>query len=1029
MDGQRTFASYLDLTILAEYPWFCQVPALRKLDLTSGSHYIPFLQAVNERIIASENRAVSNAPPGAPITLVESFGLSNALIPGHGLLQSLVAHKATSVPHFTAKISNLASLLLHYRLYDIVTALSSPDLICIPSGQPYKYSFPDPGKIHYKMMSNWSQVIQQGLKAIHQTSYFENTPHQNGTHGGQFPLSQAGVTHYLFSSLSARMQEVDGQSILSNFESAALYMTILYQTKDRSADIPNTVNELCLFLTDLFVSKDEDLDSFLRKIKKPQTFKLPLYIALAVSPICLFLPVQLMKKEVARLNLLLMWQGLGGVRPQSLLHVEIKIYKALVDVALGICVPPERFRQMFNELGSMSYDSVPFTEVEWLAPREESPFKLRVGQVNPQSPHPSTYQHPFDPATTTASQGQGHSNVSFEPIRVDDSILDVNPSTASQQGIKRSSHEALPQRPKRSRKGLAVVHDAVDLTAEREVIAVRTVESTVQPAERYELKICLSGPEPEPSCCSYATFYSISEKDRFQMIWNLGQQFLRNPTPGRRCVQFVKNDDLRAWSNSLGQATLRGKINVVVYDLPPVLQGGGSQLDKDALRVIAPSFQRIVRAYVSPPEDFSLPMHDRETHVMLESFLKAVLPPTMKVIRSAQFPISVAVDVPGIFASHVMAWDATFNQPWCRRHEMPLNTLRFGSGATASAYKDFRVASQGFGVYLQALVGVLWLLLVDRGDEESIIPLEHTPQGHGGNVHYEPVRLHAGTGIILRPGTAFFLFAVDHSVFSGSYWYASSTLTATAISIIREFVGSNPGPPSSSIDMGSARLTLRRLVHFYHMVYTTGLYFSRRTSDECAHTPDLSTPEGLENLLSLCNLMELGNILAGDDYTHDGAISESERQDIIEARRLCRRMVDWVRRHFIIIDQLTKQEQSLYGEVWMPYLARFIRVILESKATEARSRLPRSNEAQATISILNASFSGPGSEVLQGHIAALDSGLANSNSLDLLFPGFRSISIQQRDKPLPDDQDDSINGETVLDANYYRILAGLRAVS
>ncbi|TEB27312.1 hypothetical protein FA13DRAFT_1712685 [Coprinellus micaceus] len=1071
MDGPPTFAASLDLTVLAEYPWLCAVPAHRKVDVASGSHYIPFLQSINERIIASEHRALSGAPPGTSVPLLDPIGLTQVIIPGHGLLQSLVARKANpqqsssqlSGATFSSKISHLASILLHYKLFDVVTAISSPDLIRNCSGQPYKYLIPDPGKIRYKIMSNWAQAVQHGLKAIRETSYFENTPHQHGTSAGQFPSSQAGVTDCLFSSLSRRMQEADGHSILSNFECAALYMRILFRMEDPGADIPSTANELRLFLNSRSTSfcqlndrtDDGNRDAFLEKIEKPQSFKLPLHFALAVSPVCLFLPTQLMRKDVGRLNLLLMWQGLGGSRPPSLLGVEVKIYRALVDVALGICMPLERFKQMFNELAGSGYEEIPFNETAWLAAREDSPFKLRVGPVNPQSPrylgpdNTSAYQQPSLPAmnasastststsTNTSTIPQGHSNASFEPIRADDSILAVNTSVIGQQGgaIKRPSQDALPQRPtRRSRKGLDVVHDAVDLTAEREDIAVQAVELTDQPVKRYELRMCFGGPE-EQSCCVWPTFYSTSEKDRFQMLWNLGQQFLRNHAPIRRCIQFVESKDLLAWSSSLGQATLRGKINVVVYGLPLVLQGGSSILDQDTLQMITPSLRRIVKSY-----DFSLPMDNRETHVMLESFLKAVLPPA-KVMRSAQFPISVTVLVPKIFGSDFMAWDATFNRPWCRRHEIPLNTLRFGCVATASSYEDFRVAVHGFGLYLEVRTGALWLLLGDRGEEESIVPREHS--FHGGNVHYEPVRLEAGSGITIRPGTAVVWLALDHSVFVGSHWYASSTLTATAISIIQEFLGGTRAP-SSSADMSSARLTLRRLVHFYYMVYTTGLFFSRRTSEECAHTPDVSTPEGLENLLSLCNLMELGNVLAGDGYTSwHGAISESERQDIIEARRLCRGMVDWVRRHFIIFDQATKQEQSLYDQVWMPYLARYIRIILESKGAEAKGRPPHSDDAQATISTLNASFSGAGSEILQGHISALDSALENSSSLDLLLPGFRSIRIQERDQPLPDDQSEPhlachgtsradkvpsgsrIDGKTVMDINYYRIRSGL----
>jgi hypothetical protein len=93
---------------------------------------------------------VSEAPSG-PITLPQAFGLGEAIIPGHGFLQSLLNHKfnpqrPSSVSAFPTKLSELASVLLQYKLFDVVSAASSPDLIRT-SGQPYKYTIPNPGKI------------------------------------------------------------------------------------------------------------------------------------------------------------------------------------------------------------------------------------------------------------------------------------------------------------------------------------------------------------------------------------------------------------------------------------------------------------------------------------------------------------------------------------------------------------------------------------------------------------------------------------------------------------------------------------------------------------------------------------------------------------------------------------------------------------------------------------------------------------------------------------------------------------------
>jgi hypothetical protein len=61
-----------------------------------------------------------------------------------------------------------------------------------------------------------------------------------------------------------------------------------------------------------------------------------------------------------------MWQGLGGARPESLLEVDLKIYRALADVALGLCIPQQRFAELFHELSHFDWSAVTFADAQWL---------------------------------------------------------------------------------------------------------------------------------------------------------------------------------------------------------------------------------------------------------------------------------------------------------------------------------------------------------------------------------------------------------------------------------------------------------------------------------------------------------------------------------------------------------------------------------------------------------------------------------------------------------------------------------------
>jgi hypothetical protein len=77
--------------------------------------------------------------------LLKIMGISHALIPGHGILQGLVSNPSVKVSN--EKISNLASLLLNYRLYDVLCGISSPHLSNVPFGQGVKYPIPEPSRI------------------------------------------------------------------------------------------------------------------------------------------------------------------------------------------------------------------------------------------------------------------------------------------------------------------------------------------------------------------------------------------------------------------------------------------------------------------------------------------------------------------------------------------------------------------------------------------------------------------------------------------------------------------------------------------------------------------------------------------------------------------------------------------------------------------------------------------------------------------------------------------------------------------
>lgn len=59
------------------------------------------------------------------------------------------------------------------------------------------------------------------------------------------------------------------------------------------------------------------------------------------------------------------------------------------------------------------------------------------------------------------------------------------------------------------------------------------------------------------------------------------------------------------------------------------------------------------------------------------------------------------------------------------------------------------------------------------------------------------------------------------------------------------------------------------------------------------HVPDPLTFAGLQDLFSLCNVVEMANVLHPDTYRHPG-LCVSQRQEMIKGRALSRAIVAWV---------------------------------------------------------------------------------------------------------------------------------------
>lgn len=103
------------------------------------------------------------------------------------------------------------------------------------------------------------------------------------------------------------------------------------------------------------------------------------------------------------------------------------------------------------------------------------------------------------------------------------------------------------------------------------------------------------------------------------------------------------------------------------------------------------------------------------------------------------------------------------------------------------------------------------------------------------------------------------------------------------------------------------------------------------------HVPNVSTFEGLHDLFSLLNILELSNILHFKTYTKTG-LTGAERKEMIRGRLKAREIVRWVLRNYLF-----EGEHSIESFYWS-YLAYQTHALLNGKIFAEKDQIYSANE-------------------------------------------------------------------------------------
>jgi hypothetical protein len=162
------------------------------------------------------------------------------------------------------------------------------------------------------------------------------------------------------------------------------------------------------------------------------------------------------------------------------------------------------------------------------------------------------------------------------------------------------------------------------------------------------------------------------------------------------------------------------------------------------------------------------------------------------------------------------------------------------------------------------------------------------------------------------------------------------------------------------------QLLFRKLLGYYYDVYTQGrpddagneLIFTARMGKltpslkgplelPVPHVPDVSNFNGMLDLFSLCNIIEMANILHPDSYSEEG-LRVSVRQDMIGGRALSRAIVLWVISNY---DIEVVSAETFYW-TYLAYQARavcFAKKFGESKGVYSFTEVPLEGRVKTLI--------------------------------------------------------------------------------
>ena len=269
--------------------------------------------------------------------------------------------------------------------------------------------------------------------------------------------------------------------------------------------------------------------------------------------------------------------------------------------------------------------------------------------------------------------------------------------------------------------------------------------------------------------------------------------------------------------------------------------------------------------------------------------------------------------------------------------EYPASDMRWGLAATRGAFSTFHIDSDGLNTYIFCTNkdgSKFWVAVgpKDKSNASAFSSVKESVAFHGGegadaqgDVQVEAVLLRPGTRLCvlplqcsaafspisryMRPNTPHAVLTPDAAICHGGHYLSTSTIRLTCHGYLMGFSLSTLITNTSHTT--ECQLLFRKMLGYYYEVYTqgqpdagNGVIFTASITmlipslkgpleTPVPQVPDVSNFNGLQDLFSLCNIVEMANILHPESYSDEG-LRVSVRQDMISGRALSRAIVAWV---------------------------------------------------------------------------------------------------------------------------------------